>query len=292
MIVKISAIEREFRNTHPGIKKMFEWIDESMMELHAELSHLIVDGVEVVDEPLTHIKKKLKHIERIEVSFRVKTPARRRKKSAITVSGAQKDIMRVRISNIEFTVDKTPAGLDELFSRIDDAMNEFQVYFSHLKVDGEDLSDSSRENLTAQMDKIQDVEVIFQTAEQYLMQVVRIMEHFIEQSVPVMKLVANDFYGHYDNDTWERFNLIVTIFTEIVQTIRGLVSNSDFRGKVDIFGKLGEDIVKELTALNEAIVGNDMILAADLLLYELKPFVENLHTALQELSRSERHDIH
>ncbi|GAM09658.1 hypothetical protein OR1_01938 [Geobacter sp. OR-1] len=199
--------------------------------------------------------------------------------------------MHVRISTVEFDVPNTPAGIDEMFARIDETMRDFQVYFSHLKVNDEDLPDSSRERLVEMLDDIRAVEAVFQTAEQYLLQVVGIMEHFIEKVVPVMQTVAEEFYSHYDDDTWERFNIIVTVFTEIVQTIRGLVSNADFQGKVSRFEELGEGIVHELTVLNEAIAGNDMIHAADILLYELTPFAENLLAALLELSRRERNDI-
>jgi hypothetical protein len=200
--------------------------------------------------------------------------------------------MRVTISDIEFDVDNTPAGVDQMLSRIDTTMQDFQVYFSHLVVDGVNISDSSREHLISQLPDIQNVNVVFLTADQYLYKVLDLMGTFLEKAMPAMQDVAHEFYGHHDGSTWERFNQLMTLLNQVVQIIHGLVANPDFRGKVGQFNELGLNIVDELVKLNDAIVSNDMILAADLLLYELQPFTENLYAALQELSRSERHEIH
>jgi hypothetical protein len=200
--------------------------------------------------------------------------------------------MHVKISNIEFDVENSTSGLDEAFERIDAAMDDFRVYLSCLIVDGAEVDDNFREYLLERLSDIHEVEVYFLTSDQYLHKVMNLMSTFLEKAVPAMKEVAHEFYGHHDSSTWERFNTVVEVLNQIVQTIQGLIANPDFRGKVDRFAELGENIVAELTRLNDALVSNDMILAADLLLYELSPFAENLNTALQELFRSERHDIH
>ena len=200
--------------------------------------------------------------------------------------------MHIKISNIEFDVDSTPIGLDEAFERIDASMNEFQVYLSHLIVDGTQVDSSFREYLLDHLSDIKGVEVVFLAADEYLNKVVELMRIFLEKCIPTIKEVAHQFYGHHDASTWSRFSEIVTLMNQIVQIIQSLVINPDFKGKVDRFGELGQNIVGKLSELNDALVSNDMVLAADLMLYELNPFAENMYAALQELTRSERYDIH
>lgn len=191
--------------------------------------------------------------------------------------------MHVTISNLEFDLENTQAGLDELFGRINGAMKEFQVYFSHLVVDGTEVSNASREYLEQRLEDIRDVDVVILTAEQYLQQVVSIMDTFLEKAVPTMKEVADEFYGKPNDETWERFTLALQGLQSLVEIVNSVISDPSFSGKVGEFASIGARISEHLFNLRDAAEREDMTQVGDIMNYELVPFVESLHEAVGRL---------
>lgn len=286
MQVRISAVEREFRNTYPGVKSMFTWIDESMKESRDEFSHLVVDGVEVHEEARGYLKKKLKDVNKIEVVFSAKKPARRQKKAVKSASGVQTDVLHVRISNLDFTVEKTTAGVDEMFSRIDEAMQEFQVYFSHLLVDGKELRvENPRAYCEDNFTKIEEIDVCFLTAEQFFQQVMQIMDNFLLNSLPTLKVIADDLYGSPDDETWRHFDANIEGIASMLQLINSLVALKELSGSTAIFNVLGESITIHLENLKNAAKLGDYTMMADILHFEIVPFMYEMQTAVSNMLR-------
>lgn len=284
MLVKIAAVEREFRNTHPGIKSMFAWIDESMKELQAEFSHLVVDGVEVVDAPREYVKKKLKDIRLVEVGYRIKKPAHRHKKTVKTASSVQTDVLHVRISNLDFTVAKTPAGIDEMSTRINEVMKEFQVFFSHLVVDGHELkAEDPLEYLKENLGGVQEIEVCFLTLEQYFQHVMQIMDDFLSKAAPSLEGLADEFYGKPDDETWAHLETHMNGINSLLGVIGNMITIPELAGKTETFATLGDSIGLHLENLKNAAQLSDYTLIADILRFELLEFLKQLLTAVQKL---------
>jgi hypothetical protein len=200
--------------------------------------------------------------------------------------------MQVKISNIEFEVENSQSGIDELFARIDEAMKDFGVYFSHLIVDGVEVVDTQQDYVSEHIADIRDVEVIFITQEQYLVQVMGIMDAFLNNALPSIKAVADEFYGKPDDDTWSRLDACINGITSLLGIINSLVTNPELEGKTAVFGALGESIGLHLENLLTAARLNDYTLMADILYFELVKFLEKLHEAVTELVRSNYNATH
>ena len=200
--------------------------------------------------------------------------------------------MHVTISNIKFEVENSPSGVDELFSRIDQSMKDFGVYFSHLIIDGVDITDAPRDYITDNICEIRDIEVIFLTLEQYFEQVMGIMDSFLKNALPALKTVADEFYGKPDDETWDRFEACLNGISSLLGIINSLVSASELTGKTETFAALGESIALHLENLRIAARLNDYTLMADILYFELTKFLEKLHEATTTLMRSHDNATH
>jgi hypothetical protein len=200
--------------------------------------------------------------------------------------------MQVKISNIEFDVENSQSGVEELFARIDEAMKDFGVYFSHLVVDGVEITDPHHDYVVENLADIGGVEVIFLTQEQHLVQVMGIMDAFLKNALPSLKAVADEFYGKPDDDTWSRFDACINGITSLLGIINSLVTNPELEGKTAAFGALGASIGLHLENLLTAARLNDYTLMADILYFELVKFLEELREAVTKLVGSQNNATH
>jgi len=283
MIARISTTEAEFRNTHPGVKKMFAWIEETLAAMKAEFGHLVVDGVDVEGDPLEYVKKRHKEIKEIVVQYKQKKTPRQRKKPAkppVPVSAS----ITIKISNHNFSVERSQSGLDEMFRRIEETLQEFGVYFSHLLYDGQDVPDvEPRTYCEDNLDRINDIDVCFLTAEQLIQQVMQVMDDYIKNALPTLKVVADDLYGHPDDETWHHFDANIQGMASMLQLINSVVGMKEVSLQTDRFAELGSSIAIHLENLQNAAKLNDYTMMADIMHFELIPFLENLHTAVADV---------
>jgi hypothetical protein len=200
--------------------------------------------------------------------------------------------MHVTISNIEFEVGNTAQGVDELFSRIDTSMKDFGVYFSHLIVDGVEVTDAPQDYVTENVTGISDVEVIFLTANQYFEQVMSVLDTFLEKATPTLKEVADEFYGRPDDDVWFRFEACINGINSLLGIINSMISAPEFFGETDEISALGESIGLHLDNLKQAATLNDYTLMADIMNYELVDFLEKLHGTVQKMVRRHNNVAH
>ncbi|MEI6207390.1 MAG: hypothetical protein WCP20_11440 [Desulfuromonadales bacterium] len=287
MRVKISTIEFEVRNTLPGVKSMVAQIDEALLENGLKLDHLIVDGVVVTDTPFDHVKQNRKDIKEVEVIFVTEDQKKQKIKDTKVTSNTKASTIRVTISNIVFEVNRTLPGVSKMFSQIDASMKDFDVYFSHLIVDGSEVNDEPREYMFKNLKSIRNVEVIFLTSDQYILQVMGIMDSFLGSALPALKAVANEFYGKPNDETWSRLETCLNGISSLLGIINSMVSIPELAGRTERFASLGESIGLHLDNFNNAAKLNDHTLMADIMLYEMVPFVESLHAAVSQLLERE-----
>lgn len=195
--------------------------------------------------------------------------------------------MHVTISNIKFEVENTPVGVEEMFERIDDSMKEFEVYFSHLVVDGTEVDDIPRDYVEQNLEGIRDVEVFFFTAEQYLQQVMGIMDAFLEKALPVLKEVADEFYGKPSDETWSKLDGSIKGISTLLGIINSMVSMPELTGRTERFATLGEAIGLHLENFKSAAQLNDHTLMADIIHYEIIPFIVTLHETIYKLNEED-----
>jgi hypothetical protein len=288
----IANIEFEIKNTLPGIKDLATRINEAAQGSKAHLSHLIVDGVAVTDAPLDYVKQNRKSIKKVEVILVDNSPSQRKHKVVNTGARAKAGAIKVTISNIVFEVKRTLPSIDAMFLQIEEYMKDFEVYFSHLLVDGISIDATPREYVEQNLKKIGELEVIFLTAEQYLLQVVHVMKAFLEKALPTFKTLADDFYAKPDDNTWEQFSLAMHGLGNLVNIVNSLLSNPAFSQHTKEFANIGSKIADELANLKDAAENDDMTLIGDILHYELVPFVESLHSAVEKLSASHETQTH
>jgi hypothetical protein len=191
------------------------------------------------------------------------------------------------MANLNFEVKKTPAGLDEMLSRMDQTMVDFHIYFSHLIIDGNVVTDDPKSFLEKHLNSIQDIEVCFIDAGQYLIKIIDILQTFLDKALPAIEEIAQEFYMKPSADTWERFNIALDGMKNLIGFVQNVMNDSALASKLHEISSLGASFYNDLAKLLDAAERGDNTLIADILIYEILPFFENLLQAICNIS--ERH---
>jgi hypothetical protein len=292
MLVKISTIEFEVNNTLPGVKKIVARIDEAMQEFKANFSHLIVDGVVVTDAPIDYVKQNRKDIKEVVVISVPRGQSLKKIKSAKTSQRSNTGTMKVTISNIVFEVKKTTLDVEKMFRTIEETMTELEVYFSHLVIDGAEVNDAPFDYVLQNLEGINNIEVCFLTVQQYLQQVLDIVDTFLERALPAIRDVADEFYGKPNDEAWLQFDNAMSGMSSLLGIINSMISIPALVSQKNRFEKLGEPIGGHLENLKNAALGKDYTLMADILHHEVIPFMESLHQLVTELNEEYRNIVH
>ncbi len=200
--------------------------------------------------------------------------------------------MHVAISNIEFEVENTQQGVEVLSQRIEETMSELDVYFSHLVIDGAEVSDAPFDYVSKNLEGICNIDVLFLTVHQYLQQVLGIVDTFLEKALPTIREVADEFYASPNDETWQQFDSGMSGMSSLLGIIDSMVSIPALASQKGRFEKLGESVGGDLENLKNAALAKDYTLMADILHYEVIPFMESLHQLVTELNEEYSNVVH
>lgn len=200
--------------------------------------------------------------------------------------------MRVKISDLEFEFRNTLPGMKKMFAQIDDTTTEFQVYFSHLVVDGVEVPDAPFEYVKQNLKDIREVEVAIMTANEYMLNVMGVMDSYLTNAVPGLKDMADEFYGRPDDETWQRFNDHMNGLSTLLQIIHSLLDAPGLVYDKTKFAQLGEEVGLHLENINAATRLNDYTMVADIIKYEMVSFLEQMHGAVNHIAGSQTDVAH
>jgi hypothetical protein len=195
--------------------------------------------------------------------------------------------MHVSISTTGFEAPNTREGVETLFTRIEQELDSLQLYFDYLVVDGAVVTDDPQGFIETHLDTVENIEVHFFAADQYLAKIIEVLQAFLDNALPAIAQMAAEFYGKPGPDTWGRFDTALDGMKSLIGLIQGVMNDASLANKLDEISSLGASLQDNLATLLDAVQRGDNTLVADVLTYEILPFFENLLKAVRNLS--ERH---
>lgn len=200
--------------------------------------------------------------------------------------------MKLRFQQEELTFDQ-PIVVESIIEQINNWLGESH-YFSHLIIDGEEVTEQPEEALEAQCDTMQEVEVIAIEAPEFVNGLLVSAEEYVKRATPVLEVVAEQFYDAPTEESYLDLN-------DLFGGLQWLNSMIDVIDK-SIACPASWDEVKEAVAplsdvlqdFEEALNNNDNVLLADLLSYEVKPVFEQVNEQITKMidTVGERDELH
>ena len=191
--------------------------------------------------------------------------------------------MRLWLDNeyIEFTNDE--AGIMELIKEIEKkAFDTRDMFFSHLIIDGVEVYDDYRGYIEENITNIRDISMEFFAISEYVALILDSANDYLTRAIPAVEGLAKAFYQGADADTWKELdNMLEGIewlggTFNIIDSLPGLASVMPDYEKWNIYSKTLSEMQAVLPNLKESLESGDYVSIGDIILYEVKPALENM----------------
>lgn len=173
----------------------------------------------------------------------------------------------------------------EIMDKINMTLSKSE-YISHLVVDGREifLETESETPLVNEIGKIRKIEVIVNSSEKIVSEVLSTMHTYILNAKPEMILLAEKFYNIPNKLDWTKFMDMLEGAQWIYQTAT-LIKKIDFSNSniVEVF-LLTDLLSEELANLHNAMTNEDNILIGDIIKYELHLIYEKIQYIIETLA--------
>lgn len=168
-----------------------------------------------------------------------------------------------------------------------------KYYYSHLVVDGVEIYEDLLFYLENHMKEIKRMEVIAKTPRSFVNDLLLTAETYIKGAKPEIDVLIESFYQNPSGDNWSQFAHLL----EGIQWLNQMIMLVD-RTKVQpqnwgSFIKKATSIEEVLKHLEDAVENKDSILIADMIQYEILPFMQALGEEIQQIIDTEgyRYDL-
>jgi len=182
--------------------------------------------------------------------------------------------MKLRFQQEERTFHEL-VTVESIIEQINEWLGQ-EYYFSHLIIDGKEVTDQPEEVLEQKNGEMQDIEVIAIEAKQFVNDLLLSAEEYVKRATPILDVVAEQFY---DSPTAESYYDLNDLFSGLqwLNSMLTVIDESAARPvKWDIVKETVEPLQDVLQDFEDALENEDTVLLADLLAYEVKPVFEQL----------------
>ncbi|WP_284139218.1 MULTISPECIES: hypothetical protein [unclassified Virgibacillus] len=188
--------------------------------------------------------------------------------------------MQLQINNEFMVLDNKENAIQVIYEQVNKLIEEKELVFSHLLVDGIEVYEKHEEYFNAHGDSIQLVEVIVKTKKEMLWETMQSINNYLNGAVPALKELVDASYEQFTDKTWNGIDQLAEGMQWILQFMATTKS-------IEQKPAHWEDVEKAITAceksfqqLMEAIEMQDFILISDILSYEVTPALEMLAASL------------
>ena len=151
--------------------------------------------------------------------------------------------MQLKILDQVFTFKNEPAALDEIFTKINQFLDESGLVLSHLRVDDTEVFADYYDYLKERIDRINLVEVEVRTVAGILRDALLTAEEYLEQALPEIETLAAEFYQGPSGESWDKFQQLldgVDWINQLVAVIdQSATENRRWQDYLAVAGRLG-----------------------------------------------------
>lgn len=187
----------------------------------------------------------------------------------------------------ETTYELPKVTIEEIIQKINDIL-ENKYYFSHLNINGIEVTEEPELYLENYLTQLETVEIIAIPAKKFINELLLSTDEYLSRAIPVLKTTAEHFYDVAQVSHWYDIH-------DLLEAIQWLFAMTDTVGESDERPANWRQMEEEVSKLSdvikefeEALENKDQVLIADLLTYEILPIFEDMSAIItQEMDKDE-----
>lgn len=199
--------------------------------------------------------------------------------------------MKLIFEQQQFEYSQT-ASVEEIIEKINELLSK-GYFFSHFIADGTEIYEDHETYLDVNLDRIETIEIIAKTEEEFLNDILLSAEDYSKQAKPELEALADGFYSNPTAETHNSFGQLMEGLQWLDEMLALIVESNVELPNSARYTELIQSLQAEIAGLGEAVENSDNVLTADIIQYELIPIFEQLEIAIGETidTVGTRHDL-
>lgn len=192
--------------------------------------------------------------------------------------------MIFELLNKKVEYNNEPASVQKIMDSLDEFANSPDYVLNSIIINNIEIYEDYYNCLMKNIDEVQTVEVILLSSEEYIGYIFATINEYVNGALSEIRKLADDFYKGASDDVWHSFQ-------QFLEGMEWIVSVSDVAAEkksdcdLNLYFKIINDLKEKLLELGEAITASDLVLAADLINYEIIDVLENLIEAVNSVKK-------
>ncbi|QTN00390.1 hypothetical protein ERJ70_14430 [Sediminibacillus dalangtanensis] len=190
--------------------------------------------------------------------------------------------MLVEINERMIELENSLSSIERIIKEIESGVNESELYFSHLIIDGEEIFEDFELRIEEKVTSIRYIKVVMKTVGEFINDLLVSAENYLIRVHPELQILIDEFYQGPTGSSWVKLGQLMEGLQWINQLFEIIKSSKHKPGNWNEYLKAMSTFEKELNALEAAMEAKDQILIADILQFEILEIIPSLKTEVTE----------
>lgn len=188
--------------------------------------------------------------------------------------------MQLLYKHEQFDLHNDVYSITTIFEKINDSIEDNDIVFSHLIVDGIEIYENHEDYLKEHIGEIINVEIVTRRTKEMIWETMTSVDTYLERAIPALNTLVDESYEKFTDKTWEGINQLAEGMQWILQFTSFTKNASQQPLNWDSIEKSVKECEESFAKLVEGVEAQDTVLISDVLSYEVTPAYEELQKTL------------
>ncbi|MGF9910074.1 hypothetical protein [Brevibacillus porteri] len=187
--------------------------------------------------------------------------------------------MKLIAAGQEYIIENNSVMIETILNIVDQALRDHSLVFCGFEVNGEEFYDDLAQLVADRGETIETIVAILLTQEQWRRETLRSVEEYLQNSLPLLETLYQDFYDNPSERVWQDFGKLI----ESMEWISKVAEFTDSQAFLDY----GEEVRNLEIAVSQQDAGQ----IGDIIQFEIIPRFEKAIETLSAIDGGKTFDI-
>ena len=195
--------------------------------------------------------------------------------------------MQVILGDQQIVFENKLSVIEDILNYVQQHLEKSEEQLSHFIVDGVDVYENQDQYLAEHIDDIQTIEVVCKTVAELVIEILLSTKEYVERALPQIEELADEFYQGPSTKSWDTFRQLLEGIQWLAHMLTSIDQSEYQPSNWNAYIHCWQQLQQQLPEVEDALVQDDTIVVADLLLYEIVPILNKL---LNEVKTTLEHE--
>ena len=176
----------------------------------------------------------------------------------------------------QITIEKKENIMHIIFTKVDELIEQENVIFSHLLVDGVEVYEDHETYIQNRLNDIMEIKIITRTSKEMIWETMQSIHEYMDRAIPALQSLVDESYDGFTEKTWQGIDQLAEGMQWITQFITFTKTASEQPPNWSEIVSSMRTCEASFKQLLEAVEAKDQVLISDILAYEIIPAYESL----------------